>query len=747
MAVQTELPVNTNSRLSEPAQPIEAQLDIQGMTCASCVARVERALKKVPGVQDASVNLATERAVVRYDPVNAGVDELLAAVERAGYKASPRSDQAWGADLEEQEDREQAARRRELARQRGLLAFSAVLSVPILIIGMLWMDFPFRAYMLAALSLPVWAIAGWQFHRAAIKNALHLSADMNTLVSLGTTAAVAYSLYALLTEGAMAETYFEVAAVIITLILLGRFLEARARGRTSEAIRRLMNLQPRTATVMRGGIEVPVSVQDVLPGDLVVVRPGEKIPVDGVVVEGETTVDESMLTGESLPVEKRPGDQVVGATLNGQGMIRFRATRVGRHTVLAQIVRLVEEAQGSKAPIQALADRVAGVFVPVVIVIALVTFAVWWLTSGDMVRAMLDAVAVLVIACPCAMGLATPTAIMVGTGRGAEKGVLIKGGTALEQANRITTVLLDKTGTITEGRPALTDVVPLNGFSREQVFRLAAAAESGSEHPLGRAIAEAANGAAPLTHTVSGFRSLPGQGVSAVVEGRRVLVGKPSLLRSEGADTGDAPAVMGRLEQQGKTAMLVAVDQQVVGVLALADTVKPESASAIAQMRALGLEIAMVTGDNRRTAEAIAAQVGIEPHRVFAEVSPADKASAVKQLQQEGRVVAMVGDGVNDAPALAQADLGIAIGTGTDVAIAASDITLMSGNLHGVVEAIKLSRKTVNTIRWNLFWAFIYNTLGIPLAALGLLNPIIAAAAMAMSSVFVVTNSLRLRKA
>jgi Cu+-exporting ATPase len=674
-----------------------------------------------------------------------GTDELLAAVERAGYKATPRSEQAWGAGFEEQEDREQAARRRELARQRGLLVLSIALSVPILIIGMLWMDFPFRAYVLAALSLPVWAVAGWQFHRAAIKNALHLSADMNTLVSLGTTAAMVYSLYAVLTEGAMAETYFEVAAVIVTLILLGRFLEARARGRTSEAIRRLVNLQPRTATVVRNGIEVHIPAQEVLPGDLVVVRPGEKIPVDGVVVEGETAVDESMLTGESMPVEKRPGDLVVGATLNGQGMIRLRATRVGRQTVLAQIVRLVEEAQGSKAPIQALVDRVAGIFVPVVVVIALLTFAVWWPISGDVVEAMLNAIAVLVIACPCAMGLATPTAIMVGTGRGAEKGVLIKGGAALEQANRITTVLLDKTGTITQGKPALTDVVPLNGFAREDMLELAAAAESGSEHPLGRAIVEAVNGAIPPTHAVSGFRSIPGQGVTALVSGHRVLVGKPSLLQSEGIATDDAVAVMDRLEQQGKTAMVVAIGERVAGVLGLADTIKPESPSVVAELKAMGLDVAMVTGDNRRTAEAIAAQAGIE--RVFAEVSPAHKADVVKQLQQEGKVVAMVGDGINDAPALAQADLGIAIGTGTDVAIAASDITLMSGNLRGVVEAIVLSRKTVGTIRWNLFWAFIYNTLGIPLAALGLLNPIIAAAAMAMSSVFVVTNSLRLRRA
>ncbi len=541
----------------------------------------------------------------------------------------------------------------------------------------------------------------------------------------------------------MAETYFEVVAVIITLVVLGRFLEARARGRTSEAIRELVKLQPRTATVLRNGIEAQIPADLVLPGDLLLVRPGEKIPVDGMVVEGDLSVDESMLTGESLPVEKRPGLQVIGATINGQGLLRFRATRVGRQTVLAQIVKMVEDAQGSKAPIQALVDRVAGVFVPVVIGIALVTFGLWWVFTGHIEQAMLNAVAVLVIACPCAMGLATPTAIMVGTGRGAEKGVLIKGGSALEQANKVMTVLLDKTGTLTRGKPSLTDVIPLNGIPKEETLRLAAAAESGSEHPLGRAIAQAANGAIPPK--VTSFKSITGQGVSATIDGQRVLVGKPSLLGSEGISFEAGLGPMEELEKSGKTAMLVSAGESLVGVLALADTLKPELAQAVAALKSLGVEVAMVTGDNKRTGQAIAAQVGID--KVYAEVLPQEKANVVKTLQAEGKVVAMVGDGINDAPALAQADLGIAIGTGTDVAIAASDITLMSGNLQGVVEAIKLSRKTVRTIRWNLFWAFIYNSLGIPLAAVGLLNPMIAAGAMGLSSVFVVTNSLRLRKA
>jgi Cu+-exporting ATPase len=719
-------------------------LDVSGMTCASCVARVERALKKVPGVKEASVNLATERATVQYDPMHAGIAEMIAAVDKAGYGASPRAEESLAQGADARDDRERTARRAEFNRQRNMLLLSAALSIPVAIIGMFFMGvLPYAPYIVMALSLPVWAIVGWQFHRVALKNLLHFSADMNTLVSLGTTAAVAYSIYSLLTRGEMAETYFEVVAVIITLVVLGRFFEARARGRTSEAIRELVKLQPRTATVLRNGIEEQIPADSVLPGDVLVVRPGEKIPVDGVVTEGESSVDESMLTGESLPVEKRAGLQVIGATMNGQGILRFRATRVGRQTVLAQIVKMVEDAQGSKAPIQAMVDRVAGVFVPIVIGIALVTFALWWVFTGHIEQAILNAVAVLVIACPCAMGLATPTAIMVGTGRGAEKGVLIKGGSALEQANRVTTVLLDKTGTLTRGKPSLTDVVPLNGISREETLRFAAAAESGSEHPLGRAIAQAANGSTPTS--VTGFKSITGEGVSATIDGQRVLVGKSSLLLTEGISVEGSVGPMEEMELSGKTAMLVSVGGTLTGVLALADTLKPESAQAVAALKALGVQVAMVTGDNRRTADAIASQVGIE--KVYAEVLPQDKANVVKALQSEGSVVAMVGDGINDAPALAQADLGIAIGTGTDVAIAASDITLMSGNLQGVVEAIKLSRKTVRTIRWNLFWAFIYNSLGIPLAAVGLLNPMIAAGAMGLSSVFVVTNSLRLRKA
>ncbi|HEY0070412.1 MAG TPA: heavy metal translocating P-type ATPase [Chloroflexia bacterium] len=731
--------------IAQQPNVVEAALSVQGMTCASCVARVERSLKKLPGIEAASVNLATERALVRYDPSQVGASEMVAAVEKAGYTATPRVEESLDEAAELQEDRERRARRIEYVKQRDILIFSVLSSIPVVITGMFFMSSPHAIHFFTIFGLVVWYVPGNQFHAIALKNLRHGTADMNTLVSLGTTAASAYSIYVLFRDGLRAQTYFEVAAVIITLVLLGRFLEARARGRTSEAIRKLVGLQPRTATVLRAGVEEQLPIGSVLPGDLLLVRPGEKIPVDGVVVDGESSVDESMLTGESLPVEKQPGSTVIGATLNGQGLLRFRATRVGRQTVLAQIVKLVEEAQGSKAPIQALADRVAGVFVPVVLGIALLTFLTWWLLSGDPVRGLINAVAVLVIACPCAMGLATPTAIMVGTGRGAEKGVLVKGGTALEQANRVTTVLLDKTGTLTQGKPALTDAISLNGLSRDHMLRLAAAAERGSEHPLGRAVADAESAGYTEPATVSAFRSVTGQGVTATVDGTRVLVGKPQLLGSAGVECASALPEMARLEQLGKTAMLISADDKLVGLLAVADTLKPEAAEAVVRLKALGVEVAMVTGDNRRTAEAIAAQVGIE--RVFAEVSPAGKAEVVRALQAEGKVVAMVGDGINDAPALAAADLGVAIGTGTDVAIAASDITLMSGNLHGVAEAIELSRKTVRTIRWNLFWAFIYNTLGIPLAALGLLNPVLAAGAMAFSSVFVVTNSLRLRKA
>jgi len=729
------------------ATPGEAwqELAISGMTCASCVARVERKLGKVDGVRSAAVNLATERATVAYDPSRVKVARLIGAVEAAGYGATSAVEDASAEDGAGEETR----RARALARRRTTLLTGAALCAVILILAiapplMMVPTAQTHNYLLALLTLPVWAIVGWSFHRGALINLRHGAANMDTLVSLGSTVAFVYSVVAMVALPGQ-YVYFDTAALIITLIYLGKYLEAAAKGRTGEAIKALMGLQPRTARVIRNGQERDLPIAQVVSGDMLLVRPGERVPVDGVVMDGESAVDEAMITGESLPVRKGQGDDVIGATVNGAGLLHVEATRVGRDTVLAGIVRLVEQAQGSKAPVQRLADRISGVFVPIVLVLATLTFLGWLLTGHAFAQALIPAIAVLVIACPCALGLATPTAIMVGTGRGASEGILIKGGESLERIQALRSIVLDKTGTVTVGKPAVTNVVALAGLPDSEVLRLAAGVERGSEHPLGAAVVRgAAERGLTLPPLPAAFRSITGGGVEGVVEGRAVLVGSRRLLGERGIVVDSAETRLQAFESEGKTALLVAVDGRLAGLVAVADTVKDGAAEAVRQLRALGLDVALLTGDNRRTAEAIGRIAGIE--RVIAEARPEEKAAEVARLQGRGQVVAMVGDGINDAPALARADVGIAMGTGTDVAMAAADITLVRGDLRTIPRAIALSRATMRVIRQNLFWAFFYNVILIPLAAFGVITPIFAAAAMALSSVTVVSNSLRLNR-
>jgi len=738
---------------------------VSGMTCASCVARVEDALSAVPGVVSVNVNLASEKATVEYtDEMH--VADLRKAAKDAGYDLGPEA-----ATLEDVT----TASQRELRTVRNQFIVALVLGAVIMTLGFIpvVMMQPYTPYLLWVLATPVQFWAGWRFYRGMWGALRHRTADMNTLIAVGSSAAYLYSVVAVLfprlftTAGLSPNLYFDTSALIIALILLGRYLETRARGQTSEAIKRLIGLNPKTAVVIRGGKEIEVPVEEVVVGDIVIVRPGERIPVDGVVRQGYSSIDESMITGESLPVDKKVGDEVIGATINKTGSFQFQATRVGKDTTLARIIRLVDEAQGSKAPIQRLADVIASYFVPAVIGIAVVTFIIWFFVGPQpaLTLAILNFVAVLIIACPCALGLATPTAIMVGTGKGAENGVLFRSGESLERLHQINTILLDKTGTLTCGEPAVTDVLAAASSSERDVLRLAASAEKASEHPLAQAIVKAAAERKLKASRASSFNALPGLGIEASVGGRKVMLGNLRLMKDKRISLNGLGGKAEELFQEGKTVMFVSVARQVEGIIALADTLKPEAKEAVQTIQRMGIETVMITGDNRRTAEAIAREVGIQ--RVLADVLPEHKAAEVKKLQ-EGRVVAMVGDGINDAPALAQADVGIAIGTGTDVAMETAEVTLMRGDLMGIVTAISLSKRTISIIRQNLFWAFAYNVALIPIAAgvlylvfsrtgvpsgltfifgsYGFLNPIMAAAAMAASSLTVVTNSLRLRR-
>jgi P-type Cu+ transporter len=722
----------------------EVRLGLIGMHCASCVQTIEKALQSGDGVVTADVNLATETASVMYNPEITSVSALKKVVEKAGYQALVKEPEFL--------DREKQARARETRNLRLMLVISFVLSIPTFILSL---KSPFGMevtnWIMLGLATPVQFAVGAQFYVSAFKALRNKRANMDTLIALGTSAAYLYSLFAV-AGVLMGATYFDSAALIISIILLGRWLEARAKSRTSESIKKLIGLQAKTAAVIIDGTETQVPIDEVEVDNIVVVRPGEKVPVDGVLIEGASAVDESMLTGESMPVEKIAGDRLIGATLNKNGYFKFRATRVGRDTALAQIIHLVEAAQGSKAPIQRLADSVAGVFVPVVIGIAVLAFLIWFFVAGQpFVFALTAFIAVLVIACPCALGLATPTAIMVGTGKGAQNGILIKSAEALERAYKVQTVVFDKTGTLTRGKPLVTEIISLTGLDNGEVLRISASVEKGSEHVLGAAIVEAGEEAGVLMSPLQSFEALNGRGIKASLEDKIVFLGNRLLMQENNIDAAFVEADLNELEEAGKTVMLLAIDGKLSALIAVADTLKDNAVEAVSQLQAMGIQTVMITGDNARTARAIALKAGIG--QVLAQVLPEEKADRVKKLQASGRVTAMVGDGINDAPALAQADIGIALGSGTDVALETGDIVLVKDDLRDVVEAITLSRYTIRKIRQNLFWAFIYNSIGIPIAA-GilyplnglLLNPVIAAAAMGFSSVSVVSNSLLMNR-
>jgi len=728
----------------------KVEFAITGMTCAACSTRIEKGLNKLEGVTKASVNLALETASVEYSPSQIAPQDITQRVEKLGYGAKLKS---------EEKEEEQSYREKELSKQKGKFWFSFILSVPLLwamVSHFTFTSFIPLPHMLMnpwvqlALATPVQFVVGKQFYVGAFKALRNKSANMDVLVALGTSAAYFYSLYfSLKSLGSSAHTnqlYYETSAILITLILLGKLFEANAKGRSSEAIKKMMGLQAKTAVVIRDGAEVEIPVEEVQKGEVIFIKPGEKVPVDGEIIEGQSALDESMLTGESVPVDKNIGDKVIGATLNKNGFLKIKATNVGRETALAQIIKVVEEAQGSKAPIQRLADYISGIFVPIVVGIALLTFFVWyiWIAPGEFAPALEKLIAVLVIACPCALGLATPTSIMAGSGRAAEFGILFKGGEHLEATHKIDTILLDKTGTVTNGTPELTDVRIAQGYEENELLQLVASAERLSEHPLAQALVAGIKNKGIEIQDPLSFEAIPGYGVKATVQERELLVGTRKLMNQHKVNIDTALEEMTNLEREGKTAMLVALDGKYAGMLAVADTIKATSKEAVSRLKEMGLEVMMITGDNRQTAQAIAMQAGIE--HVIAEVLPEGKAEEVKKLQQQGKKVAMVGDGINDAPALALADIGMAIGTGTDVAMEAADITLMRGDLMSIADAIEMSRKTISNIKQNLFWAMGYNTLGIPIAAVGLLAPWVAGAAMAFSSVSVVLNALRLQR-
>jgi P-type Cu+ transporter len=743
-----------------------ATLKLRGMGCASCAKSIEEAISSVPGVEECQVNFGAEQATVIYHPQRTNLEEIRNAVDAAGYSAYPLQEQDL---LSGDDDAEKATRLAESLNLKRKLWVGGIISI-VLVVGsfpmMTGLSLPLlpswlhNALLQLVLTTPVLFWCGASFFINAWKALKRHAATMDTLVAIGTGAAYIYSLFPTFfpeyftSRGLLVDVYYEPATIIVTLILLGRLLENRAKGQTSEAIRSLVGLQAKTARIIRRGREVDIPIAEVVVGEVILVRPGEKIPVDGKIIDGSSTIDEAMVTGESVPVNKQPGDEVIGATINKTGSFKFRATRVGKDTFLAQIVKLVQQAQGSKAPIQRLADRVTGWFVPAVMAIAIATFIIWYNIMGNITMALITTVGVLIIACPCALGLATPTSIMVGTGKGAENGILIKGAESLELAHKLQIIVLDKTGTITQGKPTVTDFVTVNGTANQnelKLLRLAASVERNSEHPLAEAIVQYAQSQGVESADTQEFEAIAGSGVQGYVSNQWVQIGTHRWMTELGIDTRTLQTHWERLEYLGKTATWIAVNGKIQGIMGIADAVKPSSVNAIRTLQRMGLEVVMLTGDNRRTAEVIAREVGIK--RVFAEVRPDQKATTIETLQSEGKIVAMVGDGINDAPALAQADVGMAIGTGTDVAIAASDITLISGDLHGIVTAIQLSRATMRNIKQNLFFAFIYNVAGIPIAAgilfpiFGwLLSPIIAGAAMAFSSVSVVTNALRLRK-